>query len=610
MADATDDNDAPAAALLDYAAPLAGREPWGPVVFGPSRRSLVLLVLLGLAATWFGVRHEPWRCVGTIPGDLAVGSSPFTRDGLILTFDSGAGANLFDPATGRLVRNVLPRIDPTVFRYFVLGGGERILELPYTDRIAVVYDGRDGHAIERLPNPDGLGSQLIQVAPDGPRMLTVRTRDPRQVIYWDLTRTPPATRPVRLPGQDSDQRYSPDGRRIVETGPVVGAWWLLDGHTMAEVAGEARPTETPVRAGFQGSERFWMHWVRKPGATGSTTRPAAEVYELRAADTGALLATMPVPRGLMSAYTSSFAMTDDAGAWALVAPMAARPLVSSAGWTGQTLRVAETGGGRVLLSRDGCTSAWGLAAFPGPRPRFLVGDLVTRRLAIFSPPHAQPLAVLPGTGPFPGASLAQIAPDGQTIVTRTNPGPAGLPIPTSVVAVYRPTGWDCPESQWGVLAFPQTWLTAALLAALTLSLTADARRARGERVGRGVSRWLVGGLILLTIPLTAHALVAALLGQWVPTPAPLYWALGIFLATRARVWRGAAIVGFCGLIPLLAWCAYALRKVGLSASVTYPLLDRHYDVPVRLPAGGLAVLGVFVLAGLCLLLRPRAVMED
>jgi hypothetical protein len=64
------------------------------------------------------------------------------------------------------------------------------------------------------------------------------------------------------------------------------------------------------------------------------------------------------------------------------------------------------------------------------------------------------------------------------------------------------------------------------------------------------------------------------------------------------------------LIPLLAWCAYALRKVGLSASVTYPLLDRHYDVPVRLPAGGLAVLGVFVLAGLCLLLRPRAVMED
>jgi hypothetical protein len=317
---------------------------------------------------------------------------------------------------------------------------------------------------------------------------------------------------------------------------------------------------------------------------------------------------MPVPPALSAVFTSAFAMTDDAGAWALVAP-ASSPSRSSAGWTGETLHVAETATGRVLLSRDGCTLDWNLLAFPGPAAvRFLAGDLATRRLAVFAPPHAQPLAVLPGPGPLPGQGLAHISPDGRTILTRTNPGPAALPVATSVLTVYRPAGWDCPESRWGALAFPHIWLTLTLFSLLALSLTTDARRVRRRRhaARRDVSGWLVAGLLAVTVPLTIHALLAALLGRWVRTPAPLLLLLTILLATHARAWRAIAIVALCALIPLLAWHGNTLRGVGLSATIPFHLLDRSYDVPTRLPLAALSVLILLVLSGIYLLVRPCA----
>lgn len=608
MADATVDNEAPtAAALLDYAGAPPGCEAWGPVLFRPSRRSVVLLVLLGVAAGWLGVRHDPWRRVGTIPGDMAVGP-PFTRDGLILTFDSRAGVNLYDPATARLVRNVLPAIDPNACRYHVMNGGERILALPYTERIASVYDVQSGRVVRRLPNPDRLGSQLLLVAPDGPRVVTVQTdrsvhRLPTtDVTYWDLTQTSPATRPVPIAPTGSDPQFSPDGRRIVQTSLTGGELTILDGHTMDVLFRDARDGEAPLASKFLGADRFWVLWVPRPAArTPATTRPVAERFEIRSVATGDTLAVIPVPTGLLPVYTGSFTVCDDGRTWGLLASSAP----PAAGWTGLNLHVADAATGRVLLSRGGCTGDWPLVAFPNSR-RFLAGDRATRRLGVFMPPHVQPLALLPGTGALASTGDAEISADGRTILVRENPGPPALPVPTSRLSVYRPAGWDCPESRLGALAFPQTWLTAGLVALLAVSLTGDARRARREFVRRPVSPWLIGGLLLITIPLSAHALLAALLGHWVRTPAPVMLLLAIVLATHARAWRGVAIVGFCGLIPLLAWYAHTLQRAGLASSIAYRPLDRFYDVPVRLPLAGVLALALLVLAGLYLQLRPRA----
>lgn len=608
------DVDAPAgAALLEYASPPAVRETWGPLVFRPSRRSWMLLVLLGVATVWLGLRHEPWRRVGTVPGDLAVGPA-FTGDNLVLAFDSRAGANLFDPATGRRVRNVLPRVDPTTDRYYVLAGGRQILVLPYNDRTARVYDVGSGRVVERVVNPDGLGSQLLLVAPDGPRLLTLKngsdakssaTTRPFEVTYWDLTRSPPTTRPVRTVERGSDLQFSPDGRRILAVGIATGDVKLLDGRTM-DVIDEARGNGAPVDGGFLGTgERFWVQWTTSSRAN-AKTQPNPKRFELRSSATGETLATMPIPAGLLPMYTKAFTVSDDGRQWAMLAPAAPG---SALGWPGQwgvTLYVGDVASGRVLLRRRDNTADWPLLAFPGSN-RLLAGDLSTRQPAVFAPPHEQPVAVLPGSGPFAGPSTtAEISPDGRTILTRTNGGPAALAVPESVVTLYRPGGWDCPESHLGVLAFPQTWGAAVLLALLAFSLTGDARRARRASARRPVATWLVAGMLLLALPPTMHHVVAGLIGgPWVHSPAPLLVLLAILLATNARAWRAVAIVAFCGLIPLLAWGGYLLHKAGLSSEIPYRFLDRNYDVPVRLPLAAVAGLAVFVLVGLFHLLRPR-----
>jgi hypothetical protein len=84
--------------------------------------------------------------------------------------------------------------------------------------------------------------------------------------------------------------------------------------------------------------------------------------------------------------------------------------------------------------------------------------------------------------------------------------------------------------------------------------------------------------------------------------------LAILLATHARAWRAIAILAFAVLIPLLAWHAYKLRGFGLASTIAFRLLDRIYDVPVRLPLAATGLLALLTVAGLYLLVRPRATL--
>ena len=139
-------SDAPTT-LLEYASPAAARQPWGPVFFRASLRSLILFCFTAAAVTWLSLRHNPWRRVGTIPADYHL-KPLFTHDNQLLTFDTLAGVHLYDPATGRIVRTVLPTIDTNIYRYFVLGGGQQILALPFVDRVALLYDVSSGRIVE------------------------------------------------------------------------------------------------------------------------------------------------------------------------------------------------------------------------------------------------------------------------------------------------------------------------------------------------------------------------------------------------------------------------------------------------------------------------------
>jgi hypothetical protein len=115
-------------------------------------------------------------------------------------------------------------------------------------------------------------------------------------------------------------------------------------------------------------------------------------------------------------------------------------------------------------------------------------------------------------------------------------------------------------------------------------------------------------MLVVALPMTMHHVAAGLIGGgWMHSPAPVAVALAILLATNARAWRAAAVVAFCGLIPLLAWGGYLLHRMGMAADIPYRFLDRNYDVPVRMLAAGVVGLGVFTVVALYGLLRPRRV---
>jgi hypothetical protein len=215
--------------------------------------------------------------------------------------------------------------------------------------------------------------------------------------------------------------------------------------------------------------------------------------------------------------------------------------------------------------------------------------------------------VLSGAASSFGQGTAQVSPDGRTIITAfstANRGVASAP----PLEVFRPAGCDCPESRFGALVFPHTWLTAALLAAVTFSLLGDARRAR-TAAARRVSPWLIAGLVSVALPLTAHALVVACLGRAVRTPAPLLLITAIGLATHARAWRVTALLLLCALLPLLAYEAHHLRTLSLLAQTPYRLLDRSYEIPHRIPFATAVTLAVMTVGGIYLLIRPRAELD-
>ncbi|SRR5258706_15413059 len=56
--------------LLEYANPRGLKSRWGPILFRPSRRSILLILLTLASAAWLALRHEPWRLLCEIPAGV------------------------------------------------------------------------------------------------------------------------------------------------------------------------------------------------------------------------------------------------------------------------------------------------------------------------------------------------------------------------------------------------------------------------------------------------------------------------------------------------------------------------------------------------------------
>jgi hypothetical protein len=587
----------PALTLLEYASAPLSRERWGPVVFRFSRVSLLLLALTALGAVWLGLRHEPWRQVGVI-GDQG-GGLAFTRDNRILAFGPSHGANLYDPATATVVRNVLPSVDLNTYRYFALAGGARILALPYTQRMALLYDTGSGRVVERLANPDGLGSRLVAIAPDGPRLVThwvggKRPGSSEHYLGWSLTGGDGDRAPAQLQNEMrfGDMEFSTDGKRLIQFGRsgYSGApqgFELFDGVTFNLIKRRVAPGGGSMLAvGFADAERLWAVRV-EPANNGGNPRVVLETWS---SATGEMIGEVAIGlNGVPIQYLWDGVVVSDDLRWVAV------PHPGPVGEPILDLFDARTG---LRVRRQAYRYTQPIKFFPHS-DRLLVTTLKENDLAVIDVHHAQPLAILRGQGRGMFAPDPRISSDGQTILTPADP--IG-----ERITVDRQTGWDCPPSPLGALAFWATWLTTGAFAALMASVWRDARRARREQGRYRVHAVISVGLTVVGSVMTLHLLLTACLGGWIWTPAPLLLVCGVGLATRSRFWRLSTLVLLASLVPLEANLGHQLQRRGLDFSSTWTLLDRAYDVPNMAPYVAIAVAAGLTIVALPLLAR-RAV---
>jgi hypothetical protein len=611
-----DESDASGSSMLEYASAREHRL-WGPILFRPSPAALVMLAITTAGATWLALRHDPWREVARLPSSYYQGA-PFTADGRLLTLDAERGANLWNPADGSLVRNVLPTLDLGTYQYFIIKGGSQILALPHNEKLAKFYNVETGRVIRTAPNPLAFGFRRAAIYPDGSRMIsygipslsagrpvTAPATAPASPFMgrnylWDLigpdTQWPPKPL-MELPSAGATtMSLSPNGSRLLVPGGLHG-FVLIDSVTLKVIA-SAQGQGGAGWCEFVNDEMFYIDG-RLPGSA-----PAGlwEIIELRSALDGKVIRTVPLvsPAGLPGGPDKLIVSADVRHAVGIHGSGRNRTGRSGYLW-GALLQIWNVETGKLLQTRD---AVWApLTFFPDSR-RHLTADPITGRAAVYSATHTSPLAILPGAGAGAGASPVGpfIGPDGLTIAL---PGDEDA----QTLTLFRPAGWDCPESHVGALAFPHIWLTIFSLAGAFSLLHRDARL-RGRAVkGR------IGPLPMLqlvtVLPLCTYALLCVCLGQprqalWF-APTALLVIASIGLALGSRFWRLANLCLLAASLPYVLWLAHRLYKAGPRSWTLYPLLDRHYEIP-HLPV--LIGLGcVAALLGLCILTLARQPAE-
>jgi hypothetical protein len=222
----------------------------------------------------------------------------------------------------------------------------------------------------------------------------------------------------------------------------------------------------------------------------------------------------------------------------------------------------------------------------------VVADGSRRYGGIYDADSGQPLAGLPGM--VGGIERADVSPDGRRVAVSDNGG----------LRLYRKVGLECRESHLGVLGMPHVWLLGGLLVALVFSLRADARRSSSAAFLSPAASVLALLILVLALPRTFHAVLAGLTGEWLMTPAPLLLACAIGLCGGGRFWRLATLVVLACLLPLDAYCTFAVRRAGFLTPYPLEVIDRTFEIPRLIVFCTMALFTGLIVPALVLLVRP------
>jgi hypothetical protein len=588
-------------AVLSYASAPTGRARWGPVWFWPSRRSLILALLAVGAFAWLALRHEPWTHVRSFDADEA-NRPGFTADGLFLTFEGARGANLWEPATGRHVRTVVPRLAAGRETPYATESGRGVLVIPQNGMPAAYYDARPGASASQptiLPNPIGWGATIERVSPGTPYVITQTYQFPGpkfepyggETLYlWELSAgSPPKVRSLPYPLR---VKLSADGSRLIQWRDRPKCSVVLVEAPSLRVVWEKQFPGMRIRdAGFavEGGEDVFAVIVQplEAPAAGAVRK---DIIEVRSSKTGELRHRIDVPAAPAYAVGEPTWYTLSGGGRTLALVGSPRP---GAGGLPLSTSVEfwDVASGRKI----GVRYVWreGAFGFRGPDDRYFSYEPASGSVAQYDPRYASPVARLRWPGRAPAWGYGTRSADGRAVfcmaMVRSGSGVR------FVVELYRKTGWDCAESPLGVIAMPPAWGSTLAFVALCVSLHGDARR---RAVGVAPRLFAPISLIVLlaALPRALHLLlVAATQNRLLLTPALLLVGCAIGLGTGGRFWRVVMMAMLAGQLSLSVYCLYRVKVLGVRGSSPIEILDRNWVLP-HLP--------VAVVLGLATLLIP------
>jgi hypothetical protein len=569
---------------LEYA-PTAGVDAArGRLWFRPSRRSLLLLALTVIPIAWLALRHEPWRQTARVdcrPGTLD--RAFVTPDNRLLIYDKPVGLQSLDVRTGRTT--FITALKPNRFVCYPIDHGRRIAvhELaPDGRRVAVrepgpkvirVYDMTTGRLTQTLP-------------PVNVEIGTAMSDDGRWIISHDaggtvsdLSQSTPSGAPIVKRVETRYGLWFGDGGKrllVVSSDDTLQILGPPDFNPVAELS--FPPGWAVLRRDAQ--RDLGDHFV--VGSSPSRNPAGNSLFELRSTRDGHVIDSQTLSgqgNVLWSSDGSIKAVcVPSPGIWY---DRVAIDFVDRA--TGKTIgKVPPAERGEPLFFSH---------------PDRYVATIYTgvhAGTAVYSVKDPRPLAHLDLPPPRRYELQLQIAPDDQTIVVSDTLGHS----------LFRRTGWDCPESPFGLLAFPHAWTVAVLIAVTALSLRADAARARSTSTVPPpslLSNLLFAMAVLLTIRFTLEAC----LGHLVYSGAPVLLLCAIGLVTGARRWRLFTLLALCATLPSYFFYLAQMRGLGLTSTCAFRLFDRLYDVPQAVPFTLLLLTTVGVLAAIIDLSRPR-----
>jgi hypothetical protein len=604
---------------MSYASANVTPEGWGPVLFRPSRRSLVILLIAAGAFAWLAWRHEAWVAVAAVapPNGECWGEMWMHNGGVLLAWNRQNAIVGWDGRTGRRLYDVDGLGASYVAR--VTGGGRRLLLVGWDGhggQFLTDFDVPTGRIVTRKFLPDGV--RVEDVLPERDMILYVRPHPSKGLRAVDLAEfgllklSDPGGGGRRRLFEARDaprEKISPDGATVL----------LIENHfpwgdleyvaTLREI-----PTGRPVLSircagefepafSEDGSSLVVLAVTRAKDPNGTSDQPVASAVAMErySTRTGEKLASVAFEgdkidtRTLLPRVPDGIAVSLDG---LRVAAVGAEfggfvfPLTC-------TVTVFDTGAGRVLsragVMYDEVSSRMPIRFFPDGR-RFAVVGPRYGETSVYGMDASQPLAVM--KGPQRGVLEISISPDGSWMATRGD---------DHALRAYRRVGWECRESRLGVLGFPHAWLLAGAVSALALSLRSDALRAPGASETHLISAEKASLiLVAAALPRTVWVVVGLASGMTLPaSAAPLLLLCAIGLGTGSRFWRAAVLAA---LAVQLSLNLYWLRKLHQhEMALRTAVLDRTWYVPweVMLAILGAATVGVGVaLFQMCRRTRP------